>query len=153
MRATATVVACGVALGGFGVLVAAGCVPGRLLARAEPVSGPDGARAWTVECERMALCFKLAGKYCPDGYTVLNDSSAQESSGSFARVNNIAKAEYSSRNWITLLIQCKGDETRAEKAPPAVAPGSGSTTPDPPRGLPTVEADSGASHLVPQAPF
>jgi hypothetical protein len=139
-------------VGAVGAVLIAGCGRGPA-AWSDPVVTPSGARGWTVGCHRADLCYQLAGQDCPDGYRIVGDSAADESSANYLSINGSASAHYKSGKLTTLLIECRDPrEQRAEPAPVRTAPAVVSPAPSESAADPLVAIDGGAT-IVTKSPF
>lgn len=148
---------------GAGVLSAAnvGCQDERrepvMVARAEPITGPDGTRHWAIECINKSLnCLKQAGSTCPDGYAVLErdgqtisefqtDTSASAWAGGSTALGRSRTTTRELRDYRgSLVIKCRSPSARSRvthAAPlPAVSPSAGSLA-DADAGVGTVEVN------------
>lgn len=88
------------------LLLAAGC-QGRLIAWYDPVTGPDGHRAWAIGCYSANICYQLAGRCCPNGYTSLDTNQSTEASSEGRAVGQYARTSSRTETVTTMLIACK----------------------------------------------
>jgi hypothetical protein len=87
---------------------------------AQPTIAPDGSRSWAIEChDRQADCWILAGRVCPEGYTIHRENDAEtttHSNAGAARIGDavIVRGDTTSFTGRSMLVQCKHSEQKIE---------------------------------------
>ena len=100
-------------------------------ATTKPIVGPDGSRAWVIECRTsIGYCYEMAGRQCPRGYEVLNHDGHE---GAIASTERTSRSTAETRVTPTfrgsMLVKCKTPPMAAASSAPASTPASSSSAP------------------------
>jgi hypothetical protein len=76
------------------------------------VKGPDGSKAWMVECEdTVDDCIDQAGKLCPRGYRIaLKDTEIENADTAGFRFGPAWVAHSGAKTKKKLMVQCRSED-------------------------------------------